>query len=149
MRTLSVLIILITILTSCQLNSTFNNLESDKKDAEKVIDRFYNLLDKQEYDKTHPLFTNDFFKTTDTGKLNNLYRMLAKKTGTLQERKVKEWSTNTVKGTHPKSEYVFVYTIERSKFESEEKISLIKENDSVRIIGYYVTSDGFFDPAND
>jgi hypothetical protein len=44
--------------------------------------------------------------------------------------------TLVIKGTNPKSEYVLVYNVKRDIKNTQEKFTLHKEGDSIKIVGY-------------
>ena len=51
---------LLFIASSCNVNSSYINREEDKKDAEKVADQFYTLLQKKEFHKIDPMLSTQF-----------------------------------------------------------------------------------------
>lgn len=146
--TKSVSIILsLTLFFSCSFTATYNNRIEDKNEAQKVADKFYTLLKEGKYDDTYKLFSKKFFQVADTSKMNKMYHMTFQKLGAITTDSVAHWETHVVTGTNPSSIYVLYYLVEREKYESKETVSLSRENDSIKIDGYRVNSDGFF--AND
>ena len=55
---------LLLIASSCNFNSTYLNREEDKKDAEKVADQFYTLVEKNDLKNLSPLLSNQFKAVT-------------------------------------------------------------------------------------
>lgn len=49
------------------------------------------------------------------------------------------WETFVSVGTNPKSQYVLSYRIERNIQNTQEKFTLEKNNDSIKIVGYDVS----------
>lgn len=134
------------ICSSCHFNSTFINREEDENEAEKITNRFYHLIKTNEYSKTYPLFSNAFFTVTDTVKLNNMFLTTYEKLGPIEALTVSKWETRVIQGTDSKSEYVLQYFVKRKNFDSKETITLTKENEQIKILGYKVNSDGFVTP---
>lgn len=139
-----VAILLISTLSSCQFNRTFTNREEDKKEAEQVTSKFYELLKSKKYEETTALFSEKFFEVSDKEKLFQIYKITEEKLGALQEVAIGDWQTKVVIGTNPSSTYVLVYKNKYEKFESKETIRLTKETDGkIRILGYTINSDAF------
>ncbi|MGE8434817.1 hypothetical protein [Chryseobacterium joostei] len=49
------------------------------------------------------------------------------------------WETFVSVGTQPKSQYVLSYKVKRNIQNTQEKITLEKNNDSIKIVGYDVS----------
>ncbi len=141
MRKFFTLIFLSTFLISCQINSTSSNRESDKREAEKITNEFYNYLEKKEFENAANLFSEKFFAVTDKDKLYEIFNATLNDCGNLTDFSIVDWSTFVVKGTNPKSEYLFYYKVSREKKETLEEIGMIKENDSIKIVSYHVSVD--------
>lgn len=50
------------LVTSCHFNSTYNNREADKKEGEKAVAQFYELLKNKDYKGTYKFLIGDFLK---------------------------------------------------------------------------------------
>lgn len=137
-------ILSLTLFFSCSFTATYNNRIEDKNEAQKVGDKFYSLLKAGKYDDAYKLFSKKFFQVTDTSQMNKMYRMTYQKLGAIVSDSVAHWETHIVTGTNPSSIYVLYYLVERQKYESKETVSLSKENDSIKIDGYRINSDGLF-----
>ena len=132
------------IFVSCRFNSSYINREEDKRDAEQAIAQFYELLKNQDYKGTYRLFDKRFFEVTDTQKLNEIYDISFEKLGDVESYNIEKWETQAIVGTDPKTNYVFLLNVRRSDFASKETITLLKEKGEIKIMGYHVNSDGFF-----
>ncbi|QNN42511.1 eCIS core domain-containing protein [Pedobacter roseus] len=136
------LLCLLFALTSCNFNSTYLNREEDKKDAEKVTDEFYKLLEKKEFDKLNSFFSPRFTAVTKPEKLNEFLIATANKLGEIKSEKLDHWESKVVKGSNASANYVLYYIVERTKFQSKETITLTAENNQIKILGYNVNSEG-------
>jgi len=134
-------------LSSCHFNSSYVNREEDKADGEKVTRKLYDLLKGKRYTEAYSLFSPEFYKVTDTGKLRDMFIASEEKLGSVQSLTLENWNTVSVKGTDNRSEYRYVYTVRRANYASKEDISLRKEDGDIKILGYQVNSDGFFVPG--
>ena len=134
----------LTLFFSCSFTATYNNRIEDKDEAQKVADRFYTLLKEGKYDDTYKLLSKRFFQNSDTSELNKMYHITFKKLGAITSDSVAHWETHVVTGTNPSSVYLLYYLVERDKYESKETVSLSKQNDTIKIDGYHVNSDGFY-----
>lgn len=141
MKTFSIIFSLIFLL-SCNLNTTYSNRESDKREAEQITNKLYHYLEMQELEKAESLFSEQFFEVTDRETLNKIFAKTLEECGNLTNFTLEEWTTFIVKGTDSKSEYVLVYRITRDKKNTTERIGLIKEEDeAIKIVSYHVNFD--------
>ncbi|MGN8057339.1 hypothetical protein ACTJKN_13760 [Pedobacter sp. 22163] len=133
---------LLLIASSCNFNSTYLNREEDKKDAEKVADQFYTLVEKNDLKNLNPLLSNQFKAVTSTQKLNDYLTGTANKLGAIKSQKLDHWETKVIRGSNPSATYVLYYIVERTKFQAKETVTLTAENDQIKILGYNVNSEG-------
>ncbi len=138
MRTILTILTLL-IITSCSFNRTYKNRESDKKDAEKITEKFY-------YSQTYGnpqdginLYSEKFFAVTNREQLNLMIERSKNEYGQITEYKLKKWETFVEEGTNPKSEYLLTYDVKREKQTIQETFSLLKEDGIIRIVGYNIT----------
>lgn len=131
-------------LTGCNFNSTYLNREEDKKDAEKVADQFYTLLEKNDLKNINPLLSNQFKAVTSAQKLNDYLTGTIKKLGEIKSKKLDHWETKVIRGSNPSAKYVLYYIVERAKFQAKETVTLTAENDQIKVLGYNVNSEGLF-----
>jgi hypothetical protein len=137
-------VILFAMLVSCRFNSSYINREEDKRDGEKAIAEFYELLKNQDYKGTYGLFDKRFFEVTDTQKLNEIYYISYEKLGSVESYNIEKWETEAIVGANPKTNYAFLLNVKRSNYVSLETVTLLKEKDGLNIVGYHVNSDGLF-----
>lgn len=119
------------------------NNQSDKREAEKVMDVYFDnlLLDKESENLL--LFSKEFFKVSSKEKMIKENELIKNKLGKVLGKELKHWETSVVSGTSPKSEYLLVYDIKREKFNSSETFYLVKEeSDSIKIYSYKIESEG-------
>ena len=141
MKKYLLLVLLSTLFTSCNINTTSTNHESDKREAEKITNKFYHYLEMKEFNEAEKLFSEKFFEVTDKEKLHKIFNHTLNDCGNLTNFSLQEWNTFVVKGTNPKSEYDFLYKVTRDKKETTERIGMLKENDSIKIVSYHVNFD--------
>lgn len=141
MKTFSIIFSLIFLL-SCNLNTTYSNRESDKREAEQITNKLYHYLEMQELEKAESLFSEQFFEVTDRETLNKIFAKTLEECGNLTNFTLEEWTTFIVKGTDSKSEYVLIYKVTREKKNTTERIGMIKEKDeTIKIVSYHVNFD--------
>lgn len=139
-----ILILVVLFLTSCNFNKTYRNREEDKKDAEKITKNYYQLIKGSSRQKAFKLFGEKFFDKK-YGKINNkeqLNQMIddinAECGDKISNIQLTIWETFVSVGTNPKSQYVLSYKVERNIQNTQEKFTLEKNNDSIKIVGYDV-----------
>ncbi len=131
----------IILLAGCSFNSTKENREEDKNEAEKVTKLFYALVQKNDKDEAYKLFSDKFFKVTDKNKLDQMIEWTKKEGGNFTNYQLSSWNTLIVKGTDSKSEYSLIYEVKRPLINTEEIFSLEKEKDKIKIVGYKINLD--------
>lgn len=128
------------LLTSCDFNKTYRNRAQDKLDAEKTTNHFYSLLKENKESQVYELFGDKFFRITPKEQLAKMLKDIGNKCGNKIFNITLEKSESFVSiGTNPKAEYVLLYKIQRNLKNTEEKITLEKVNDSIKIVGYDVS----------
>ncbi|SMC37844.1 hypothetical protein SAMN02787074_0757 [Chryseobacterium sp. YR221] len=128
-------------LTSCNFNNTYENRESDKQEAQKVVDSFYSLIKQNNREEMSKLFGNNFFKVTHKDKLYQVIDKTENEYGEIQSDSLNSWRTFVSKGTNSFSEYELTYDVNRNYGKTKEIISLKKENDTIKITGYRIDFD--------
>lgn len=139
----SISILLVLTIGGCQVNGTYKNRESDKRDGEAVAIDFFELLSKSEHQKIYNLFSERFYEVSDTLELKKLLDMSNEQLGEIENFEIEDWETESVVGTNSQVKYGFLYNVKRSKFPSKETIVLQKEKDDIKILSYNVKSEGF------
>lgn len=130
------------ILISCSFNEFYKDRESDKKDGEKIPQKFYwELQYGGNKEDIYKLFGEKFFTVTDKGKLDELLEV-TNKIGPVQEYNLVKWETMIVKGTNARSQYFYVYDVKRGSEKTEESFTLEKDKDgNIQIVGYRVNQN--------
>lgn len=136
--------IVLGLLTSCHFNSQYLDRDEDKNEAEKVSNIFYEDLKNDTIKETTiKLFSDKFWSLENSDSFKIVIKKTQEKLGRLREVKLDHWKTKVVTGSNPSSEYVLFYLNKYEKYNAKEKVSLVKENDTIKIIGYDINSDGF------
>ncbi|MDR6158667.1 hypothetical protein QF023_002183 [Chryseobacterium sp. SLBN-27] len=87
------------------------------------------------------MFGEKFFEVTDKEKLTELLNVTGQ-IGSVQEYNLAHWETLVVKGSNPKSEYFFVYDVQRGTEKTQETFRLEKDDSGmIKIVGYHVNQD--------
>ncbi|WP_312902856.1 hypothetical protein [Chryseobacterium taichungense] len=134
-----ILILVVLFLTSCNFNKTYHNREEDKKEAEKITGKFYALIKENNTQEAFKLIGNKFFETTNKKQLNQMIDDINAECGDkISNTQLTIWETFVSVGTNPKSQYVLSYKVERNIQNTQEKFTLEKEDDSIKIVGYDV-----------
>lgn len=134
-----ILILIALTIVSCNFNKTYHNREEDKKDAEKITEKFYTLIKENNRQKAFKLIGNKFFETTDKNQLNQMIDDINAECGDkISDTQLTIWETVVSVGTNPKSQYVLSYRVERNIQNTQEKFTLEKDDDSIKIVGYDV-----------
>jgi hypothetical protein len=133
----------ISILTGCHVNSQRINDARDKDDAEKLTNRFYMYFHQGDYEETYQFLGKKMLETTDTAKFRRFLSKMTEKYGKIKDYKVKSCETRVISGTDPIAQYRIIYenTYENGKL--TEDFILEKENETIKINGYHVTTDEF------
>lgn len=144
-KLLVIMVLFISILTSCNfsVNVKNDNKLEDKQDAESVVGQLYLYTARKEYDSILKLMSKDFYKVASKEKFLEFLKAKERKLGKYKDFTLKNWKTTSKKGADSKTEYILIYKVVYSNHESEEKISMVKENNEVKILGYNVNSEGF------
>ncbi len=126
---------------SCNFNTVRENKEEDKKDAEKITQKFFSLIKENKKQEIFKLFSSKFFIETNENELNQIIDLTNKEAGSISNYSLYEWETTIMKGTDPKNDYLLVYDVTRNKINTQEIFTLEKEGDKIKIIGYKVNLD--------
>lgn len=120
------------------------NQESDKREGEMITGIYFdNLLLEQPHENID-LFSSEFFKITSKEKFIEQNEFIKNKLGKVLGKELKQWETSIISGTNPKSEYLFIYNVQREKYNSVETFYLMKDEatDSIKIYSYKIESEG-------
>ncbi|WP_223609612.1 hypothetical protein [Chryseobacterium sp. OSA05B] len=138
----NVLMFLVSIsIVSCNYNETYSNREQDKREAEKIIHKFYISIKGNNTEKASKLFSKKFFHITSRQRLNEMINWTNEKGGAISNYALSNWQTLIINGPNPKSDYSLVYYAKRDSINTQEIFSLQKENDTIKIVGYKINLD--------
>lgn len=132
-----ILILMSLFLISCNFNKYYKNRDADKQDAEKVTENFYSLITNNR-EQAFLLFGNKFFQVTSKEQLNQIFNDININCGNSLNIQLLKWETLVSVGTNPKSEYVLLYKVKRNIKNTQEKITLEKDKNIIKIVGYDV-----------
>lgn len=138
-KNISKILVIFVLLIGCNnnVNMSFENELSEKKDAESVAALLYMYSSRNDIKNIQNLFGKTFYRTNDTIKLKEYIINKEKEFGDFKDYKLLKWKTFRKIGTNPVNKYLLIYDVKYEKFEVIEEISLIKENDQIKIIGYH------------
>lgn len=135
----------ISVLASCNFSANVKNDNElqDKQDAESIAGKLYLYTSRKEYESIIKLMSNDFYKVVSKDEFLKFLESKEKKLGEYKDFTLLDWKTTNLTGTDSKTEYLLTYKVVYSNHKAEEKISMVKENNKVKILGYNVNSEGF------
>jgi len=136
-----ILSFLLVSLTSCSFDKIYENRKEDKDDAQKITQQLYHLLEENNNDAAFKLFSSNFFQVTSKNKLSQVIDKTKLSYGNIESEKLTSWRTHVATGSNPVSKYEMTYQVTREKGSTQEVITLQKENDSIKIIGYRIDFD--------
>lgn len=130
---------------ACNFNTSvsFTDEKTEKENAESTAALLYLYISQNNYEKVPELFSDSFFKTDSKEKLTQTLIKTNEILGQFQDYRLEQWKTQRTKGSGSKTEYLLIYKVKYSKFEAIEALSLVKEGEFIKIIGYNINSDGF------
>jgi hypothetical protein len=146
-RFVFVMVMLVIFITGCSFNASNLNEEFVKDEAEKVTGLFYENLEQNDYDAVGELFSEKFYKITPRDSFGVFLKKLKNDLGNYKSKTLTQWSSRRVTGTNPVTECVLVYSVKHDKFDAVEKITVIEENNRMKIFGYHVNSPAFDPPV--
>lgn len=132
--------LIIFLLSACNFNAnmSYENEETEKENAESIIAMFYLHIGRNDFDNVFDLFSDSFYKVSSKNNLKEFLIDKRNKLGDFKDYTLKDWKTHRVKGTNAITEYLLIYKVKYSNNEVIEKITLIKENNDIKICGYDV-----------
>lgn len=143
-----ILALFVCALSGCTCNSTFQNRESDKRDAERITDNFYAQLHLNQFDEIKSLFSDSFYKVVDTGKLRLYIKQADEEFGTITNDSLVTCESRVIRGTNAKAEYIVVYYVTRTKKNTTETFLLNGDDNGVKIVRYNINYNmGLSTPA--
>lgn len=136
-RTLPLLIVLtyFCLIQSCDVNyAQQKRNKNGVKNSLEVINKLKKELDKKNYEKVYKMFHPNFYQVTEKKELISLFKYREKKLGKHLQYKVIKWGVEKIN-----NDIFHNYIIESSfsKKQVKQKISLIKQDSTFLISGYY------------
>ncbi|WP_278380517.1 hypothetical protein [Chryseobacterium arthrosphaerae] len=133
-----ILILVSFLFVGCSYDKIYENRESDKQDAQKVINKFYFLIQQNNREDAFRLFNQ---KTTSREKFNFVLDKVENENGKIKNDSLSTWQTLVVKGTNSKSNYLLTYEVDRDFSHTQETFIMQKENDTIKIEKYKINFD--------
>ena len=126
-----------------------------KKEAQRVAEACYDLIEAQALDRVTVCFAPDFYETTSEAELVEMLAGVNRKLGDLQRYELKDWqvryqlTSNVDKQNQSESAAIvtLVYQASYTNASADEQVTLMKKasDKSYKIVGYQVMSDAFLD----
>lgn len=124
-----ILIFLALLLINC------SSKEPDRKEAEKITQKFYTLLKENNRDEIFKLCGDELFKIASKEQVNQMFDTSSSQFGNVKNDSLIYEQTNIIKGVN---EYVLIYNVSRDIKNTQEKFTLHKEGNSIKIVGYFI-----------
>ncbi len=128
-----------TLFAACTFTTSLDNRESDRDEAEKITNKFYEDLKANNYDVLDTLFSQEFFQASPKDSLLKFLNSMHKALGDITADSVIDWKTKITRGTVDSSDYRFLYAVKRTKHNSKETLRLVKvPSGKIKIVYYHV-----------
>jgi hypothetical protein len=119
---------------------------TNKQDAIKIIQKYYEALKNDDYESISFFFSNEFYNITPKEKLLSILKQLKEKLGNVENFELISSKINHLVGTGKSGTYFyFTYSTKYTKYSSTEIFKLYKplNSENIKIDQYDVRSDGF------
>ncbi|OCK51672.1 hypothetical protein BA768_02865 [Chryseobacterium sp. CBo1] len=136
-----ILILISFLFIGCSYDKIYENRESDKQDAQKVINKFYFLIQQNNKEKVFKLFSNRFFQEVGKERFEKILDKTDNDFGKVKDYELTNSWTQIIKGSNPISKYELSYLVTRDSTQTKEYFRMQKENDTIKIISYRVDFD--------
>ncbi|WP_312079506.1 hypothetical protein [Chryseobacterium sp.] len=113
--------------------------EKEKKDAEKITQKFYALLKENDRKGIFKLYGSELFEVASKQQINEMFDTSFSQFGNIKDESLIYEQNNILKGTNSKNEYILIYNVTRDIKNTQEKFTLHKEGDSIKIVGYFIS----------
>ncbi|EJL76039.1 hypothetical protein [Chryseobacterium populi] len=100
-----VLILISFLFIGCSYDKIYENRESDKQDAQKVINKFYFLVQENNKKEVFKLFSNRFFQEVGKERFEQILNKTDNDFGKIQDYELTNSWTQIIKGSNPISKY--------------------------------------------
>lgn len=136
--------ILLILSTSCTSNNTYINRESDKEDAVRITEKFYDLMKQKDYKNIFPLCSmgNRGFTVDQRNELlREHFNSIQEGLGSIESFDLISCETKRVEGEYPSGEYKVTFDVSRSKKKSNSEVfRLLLEGTEIKIADYNINS---------
>jgi hypothetical protein len=82
---------------------------------------------------------NELFKSATKEQVNEMFDSSFSQFGNIKNDSLIYEQASIIKGPHSRNEYILIYNVNRDIKNTQEKFTLHKENDSIKIVGYYIS----------
>ncbi|REC52041.1 MULTISPECIES: hypothetical protein [Chryseobacterium] len=113
--------------------------EQDRKEAEKITQKFYSLLKENNREEIFKLCGNELFKIATKEQVNQMFDTSFSQFGNIKNDSLIYEQASVIKGTNSRNEYILIYNVNRDIKNTQEKFTLHKDGDSIKIVGYYIS----------
>ncbi|KAB1230979.1 hypothetical protein [Chryseobacterium viscerum] len=137
----SILILFSFLFVGCSYDKIYENRETDRQDAEKIINKFYYSIQQNEREETFKLFSGRFFKEVDKERFEQILDKTKRDFGKVKDFQITNSWTQVIKGSNTQSRYELSYIVTRDSTQTKEYFKMQKENDSIKIINYRLDFD--------
>ena len=136
-----ILILISFLFMGCSYDKIYENRDSDKQDAQRVINRFYYLMQQNDKKGVFNLFSERFFKEAGIERFSQILDKTDTDFGKIKDFELLNSWTQIITGSNPISKYELSYKVTRDSTHTKEYFRLQKENDVIKIISYRVDFD--------
>lgn len=136
-----ILILGLLLITSCTITHRDNAI--DKKEAEQIANKFYYYQELGRLSEIHDLIANEGKTEASLKEWDQLIIGAYHEYGVVRNFELDKWSTFVADGLITRGEYLLQYYVTRSPNKTFENLYLIRENDSIKIAGYEIKTDGY------
>jgi hypothetical protein len=137
-----ILILIAFIFVSCSYDKIYENREEDRQDAQKIVNKFYFLIQHDNSKKEiFKLFSNRFFREVGKERFEKILNKTDRDFGKIKDYQLTNSWTQIVKGSNPISKYELSYLVTRDSTQTKEYFRLQKEKNSIKIISYRLDFD--------
>lgn len=126
---------------SCTI--THKDNEIDKNEAEKIANKFYYYQEMGRLSEIHDLLSNEAKTEESLQEWDELIIGAYHEFGKVKNFELDKWSTFTADGLITRGEYLLQFYVTRIPKKTFENLYLIRENDSIKIAGYEIKTDGY------
>lgn len=116
----------------------------DKNEAEQIANKFYYYLETYDFESAEKLFSKKTFEKKNKDELNHLFKATIYNFGNVKNFELDHWATSVTSGSDATGQYLMLYYVTRHYKHTFEKLAMVKENDSIKIIAYEIRRDAYY-----